>query len=224
MPFPISKDPNFPQHGLPNSVYVDNGKDYRSHLLNGELIDIGNIDYPDIIEKYAALGIDPFYIDLEYDPKDDVWKKRHGQKDIIIKGVRVGGVYAALGIHSRFATVYSPWAKLIERFFRNVVQSFSRSLPGWCGSTPDQRPEKLAAELKSGNVLTFDEFVQKFYSYITSVYHKASHRGHGMNNRTPDEVFQALMPKPKTVSQDLLDFALAKKSASKSIIGFCYQQ
>ncbi len=209
------KDPNFPQHGLPNSVLVDNGKDYKSKLLNGEIIDIGNIDYPDIIEKYAALGIDPFYIDLKYDPEDGIWKKKRGKKEIIIKGVRVGGVYGALGIGHRYATVYSPWAKLIERFFRNVVQSFSRQLPGWCGSTPDQRPEKLAAELKSGSILKLEEFTAEFYSYITNVYHKTLHRGHGMNNQTPDEVFQSLLPQPKKVSQDLLDFALAKKERVK---------
>ena len=208
-------DPNFPQHGLPNSTYVDNGKDYRAERLNGKIVEIGNIDYPEIIEKFAALGIDPFYIDLEYDPESDIWKKKRGKKEIVVKGVRVGGVYATLGIGHRFATVYSPWAKLIERFFRNVVQSFSRSLPGWCGSTPDQRPEKLANELKTGNILTLEEFIPKFYNYITNVYHKSPHRGHGMNNRTPDEVFQALLPQPKKVSQDLLNFALAKKERVK---------
>ena len=100
-------DPNFPQHGLPNSTYVDNGKDYRAERLNGKIIDIGNIDYPEIIDKYAALGIDPFYIDLEYDPESDIWKKTRGKKEIVVKGVRVGGVYATLGIGHRFATVYS---------------------------------------------------------------------------------------------------------------------
>lgn len=208
-------DPNFPQHGLAYSVLIDNGKDYRSKLLNGETVDFGTIDYPEIIEKYAALGIDPFYIDLQYDPEEEIWKKKRGKKEIVVKGVRVGGVYASLGISSCYAIAYHPWAKLIERFFRNVVQSFSRNLPGWCGSTTDQRPEKLAAELKNGQLLTFEELTAQFYDYITNVYHKTPHRGHGMNGRTPDEVFQELLPQPKKVGPELLDFALAKKERVK---------
>lgn len=208
-------DPNFQQCGLPKSVYIDNGKDYRAKSLNGEVVDIGKIDYPEIIEKYASLGIDPFYIDLDFDPQDGFWKKKRGRKEIVVGGVRVGGVYGALGIGRHYATAYHPWAKPIERAFRNVVQSFSRDLPGWCGSTTDQRPEKLAAELKTGNLLTFDEFTEKFYDYITNIYHKTPHRGHGMNNRTPDEVFQSLLPQPVAVSPEMLDFALAKKERVK---------
>ena len=208
-------DPNFPQHGLPDSVYIDNGKDYRSKFLNGETVDFGTIDYPEIIDKYAALGIDPFYIDLQYDPEEDIWKKRRGKREIVVKGVRVGGVYASLTISPRFATAYHPWAKLIERFFRNVVQSFSRRLPGWCGSTFDQRPEKLATELKNGQLLTFEKFAAQFYNYIVNDYHKHAHRGHGMNGRTPDEVFQELLPQPKKVRPELLNFALAKKERVK---------
>ncbi|RJP82774.1 MAG: hypothetical protein C4522_02710 [Desulfobacteraceae bacterium] len=208
-------DPNFPQHGKPDSVYIDNGKDYRCKYLNGEEVKIGTIDYPAIIEKYAALGIDPFYIDLEYDPEQGVWIKKRGQKEIVIKGVRVGGVFGKLNVNRRYATAYHPWAKPIERAFRNVVQSFSRNLPGWCGSGHEQRPEKLNFELKRGTVLTSDEFCRSFYDWVVNVYHKTPHRGNGMNNMTPDQVFTSLMPYPKTIDPQLLDFALMKKERVK---------
>jgi len=205
-------DPNFPQHGLPSSVYIDNGKDYKSKYLNGEEIAIGKIDYPDIMERYAALGIDPFYIDLEYDAEEEIWVKKRGDRAHQVKGVRVGGVYARLGIGQRYATVYHPWAKPVERFHRTLVQSFSRELPGWCGSGHEQRPEKLAFELRSGNaILTLEEFCSRFYDWVVNVYHKTRHRGHGMNGMTPTEAFTSMMPEPSTVEPALLDFALMKK-------------
>jgi len=205
-------DPNFPQHGLPHTSYIDNGKDYRSKRLNGEEIKIGQIDYPEIIKEYMALGIDPFYVDLEYDEQQDCWIKKRGQKEHVIKGVRVGGVYAVLGVNSRYATVYHPWAKPIERAFRNAVQDFSRRLPGWCGTNPQERPEKLKAELKAITpLLTLEEFSANLYDWVTTVYHKTPHRGHGMNGRTPDQVFTAELPEPESVDPRLLDFALQKK-------------
>lgn len=209
-------DPAYLQCGIPSSVYIDNGKDYRAKYLNGEEIVIGKIDYPDIIERFAALGIDPYYIDLEFDPEQNAWVKKHGDKFIEIKGVRVGGVYARLGIGQRYATAYHPWAKPIERFHRTLVQSFSRDLPGWCGSGHEHRPEKLTFELKSGQmILTIEEFCDRFYGWVVNKYHKTPHRGHGMDGRTPDEVFASLMPTPQTCEPQLLDFALLKKESVK---------
>lgn len=209
-------DPAYLQCGIPSSVYIDNGKDYRAKYLNGEEIEIGKIDYPDIIERFAALGIDPYYIDLEYDGEQNAWVKKHGDKLLTVKGVRVGGVYARLGIGQRYATAYHPWAKPIERFHRTLVQSFSRELPGWCGSGHEHRPEKLAFELKSGlQILTIEEFCGRFYDWVVNKYHKTPHRGHGMDGRTPDEVFAALMPAPQTCEPQLLDFALLKKESVK---------
>jgi putative transposase len=207
-------DVNFPQHGLPLSVYIDNGKDYRCKYLNGEEIKIGQIDYPAIMEKFSALGIDPYYIDLEYDPDEDAWVKKRGSISHTVQSVRVGGVYARLNIHQRYATAYHPWAKPIERAFRNVVQQFSRDLPGWCGSGHEQRPEKLTFEIKRGLLLDYDDFCNRFYNYIVYDYNKASHSGHGMDGRSPDEVFLSY-GQPKIIDNELLSFALLKKENVK---------
>jgi len=212
----ISKkeDRNFPQHGLPWSVYVDNGKDYRSKYLNGEDVNIGRIGYPEIMEKFVALGIDPYYIDLEYEPDQGVWVKKRDDIDLTIKNIKVGGVYARLNVHQRYATVYHPWAKPVERAFRNVVQEFSRNQPGWCGSGHDQRPEKLTLEIRRGLLLTYEEICERFYQYVVYNYHKSPHTGHGMNGRTPDEVFLS-WGAPQAVDPELLAFALLRKDRVK---------
>lgn len=208
------EDENFPQHGLPASVYIDNGKDYRSKYLNGEQISLGAIDYPEVIERFAAMGIDPFYIDLTYDPRENAWVKKRGRQNLQIKNVRVGGVYARLNIHQRYAIAYHPWSKPIERAFRNVVQQFSRQQPGWCGSGHEQRPEKLTWEIKRGLILDYSEFCERFYQWVVKQYHKAPHTGHGMDGRSPDQVFQAFGA-PETVDQEMLSFALLKKEQVK---------
>lgn len=203
-------DDKFPQHGLPTSVYIDNGKDYRCKYLSGEEVSIGRIDYPEIIKNFSTHGIEPFYIDLEYDPEQEAWVKERGEQNIIVKKVRVGGVFARLGISQRFATAYHPWAKPIERTFRNVVQSFSRQLPGWCGSGHEQRPEKLTQELKRGSILDFREFCECWYQWAIRYNNDTPHSGHGMNGRTPTEVFLS-GGLPEEVDPDLLTFALLKK-------------
>ena len=186
----IKKDhKDFPMCGAPASVYIDNGKDFRSKHLDGEEIPIGKIDYPEIIEHFYHLGIDPFYIDLLYDPEEKAWVKNRGQRKLIVKSVRVGGVFARLGVRPRYATVYHPWAKTIERTFRNVAQDFSRRQPGWCGSNPAEKPEKLAKELKSGRILELEEFIDKFFDWVVNVYHRKPQSGHGMDGKSPHDVY-----------------------------------
>ncbi len=209
------KNPKYIQYGLPLSIYIDNGKDYKCKYLNGEEEYIGNIDYPEEILRFQALGIDPFYLDMEYDPNQAAWIKKDGIKEHIVKSIKVGGVFARLGINTKFATAYHPWAKPIERAFREIVQNFSRTCPGWCGSGHEQRPEKLVFELKSGQIFDLPQFEQYFEDFIINRYHMSPHTGHGMDNMSPTEVFQRLLPKPENVSSELLDFALLRKNKVK---------
>ncbi|RJP82773.1 MAG: hypothetical protein C4522_02705 [Desulfobacteraceae bacterium] len=44
------------------------------------------------------------------------------EKEIVTNGVRLAGVFGKLNITCRFATIYNPCAKPIERVFKNVVQ------------------------------------------------------------------------------------------------------
>jgi len=206
----------FPMCGAPASVYIDNGKDYRCKYLNGEEITIGKIDYPEIIRTFYNLGIDPFYIDLEYDPAEKAWVKQRGKEALQVKTVQVGGVYSRLGIRPRYATVYHPWAKTIERSFRNVVQEFSRQQPGWCGSHPGEKPEKLAWEIKSGRLLDLEEFIDRFFHWVVDVYHRRPQTGHGMDGMSPYDVYTTMQAEEiQAVPEELLEFVLSRKERVK---------
>jgi hypothetical protein len=208
-------DDRFPQCGLPGSVYIDNGKDYRSKYLNGEEIPIGQVDYPAVIERFAAMGIDPYYIDLEYDHETKSWVKKRGQENLTIKSIRVGGVFSRLKIHQRYATAYHPWAKPIERAFRDVVQQFSRIQPGWCGSGHEQRPDKLTWEIKRGLILDITEFSNRWYDWAVDRNNKPGHTGHGMDGHSPTEIWTSLCTNPEPVAPETLAFALTKKEQVK---------
>ncbi len=208
--------PDLPMHGLPISTYIDNGKDYRALSLRGEEIDIGRIDYPEWFDQFRAVGIDPFYLDMQYDPHDETWKLKRGGRELVVKGVRVGGVFSRLAIRSRFATAYHPWAKPIERVFGEVVRSFSRRLPGWCGSHPGEKPERLAFELKNpaGNLLTIEQLNLAWEAWLAEVYHERPQSGHGMDGLSPRQVWDSLAQR-QTIDPAFLDFALLEHNQVK---------
>jgi len=203
---------DFQQHGLPLSILLDNGKDYRCQYLQGK--SIGCIDYPAAVERFAALGVEPQYIDLEYDPHEKVYKRKTVNEELVVKQIKVGGVFARLGVNSRYATVYHPWAKPIERLFRGVVQNFSRAQPGWCGTNPQERPEKLTWELKRGLILSWEQFCQAWEDYVVSEYHLRPQRSEGMHGRCPTETYlqeTAGEHRPRMIVTELLDFALLRQ-------------
>jgi len=210
------ENPDLPMHGLPVSVYVDNGKDYRAQGLRGEAISLGRIDYPEEIERFRALGIDPFYVDMAYDPRDGVWKLKRGNRQMVVKDIRIGGMFQRLAIRARFATAYHPWAKPIERAFGEVVRSFSRRLPGWCGSSPEQKPEKLVMELKNpgGRLLTMGQLEAEWENFLAHDYHAQPHSGHGMDGLSPRQVWDSLA-RPESVDPAVLDFALLEHKQIK---------
>jgi len=212
-------NPDLPMHGLPACVLIDNGKDYRAHGLKGELIDLGKIDYPEVMEQFQGLGIEPQYQDLEYDPADAVWKVKRGKRELVVKGVRVGGVFSRLGISARYATAYHPWAKAIERAFKESALGFDRRLPGWCGANPQEKPEGLAFMLKNParNLLTLEQFKAAWEAWLVGRYHDRPHHGQGMEGLSPRRVWENLAePKTiKTINPLLLDFALLKQEGVK---------
>jgi hypothetical protein len=68
----------------------------------------------------------------------------------------------------------------------------------------------LAWEIKRGLILDIGEFCDRWYEYVIHGYNKKPQNGHGMNGRSPDEVFLSYGP-PQEVDPELLAFALLRK-------------
>jgi putative transposase len=85
-------------------------------------------------------------------------------------------VVQAMGIGVTHALPYKAWSKIIERLFGTLENCYFRDLPGWCGNSPQNRPQDLTrASLEKlatrGKLLTIREFEQKLRADILPAYH-----------------------------------------------------
>ena len=102
--------------GLPESLYVDNGKDFRSRYLEGHARRLGSIPAESV----------------------DLFARAHGLGVLDMRAME--GIWRNLGLRVRHTIPYNAQAKPIERFFGTVERDFIQELPGWCGSKLALRP------------------------------------------------------------------------------------
>lgn len=85
--------------------------------------------------------------------------------DYFIADEDISGLFIKLGITPIFAKPYNAKAKPIERFFREMQDSFERILPSFVGSFIDNKPaykkrnEKFHKEIHNNYIPTLDEVV-----------------------------------------------------------------
>lgn len=108
--------------GLPESLYVDNGKDFRSRYLEGRTKHLGCIP-ADAVELFS---------------------RAHGLGVLDMRAIE--GIWRNLGLKVRHTIPYNAQAKPIERFFGTVERDFVQELPGWCGSKLALRPADILKE------------------------------------------------------------------------------
>ena len=118
------------EYGLPDDVYVDNGREYRNRDFSG-------------ITRGTRIDFDAQYHE---------------------------SLAARLGFRMRFAIVRNAQAKIIERQFRVMKDTFSRLFPSFKGGSVAEKPERLKATLKAGDMPTFDELRTMVDHYLKEVY------------------------------------------------------
>ena len=115
------------------------------------------------------------------------------------------GVLIRLGITPCYCLPKHPQSKLIESWFATLHKRFDSLWPSYCGSSPDLRPEQCNALLKehqaflrrkrqSSPLPASSAFVDAASQWIQEYNSQHPHTGRGMGGRTPDEVFQELLP------------------------------
>lgn len=116
----------------------------------------------------------------------------------------------------------NPQSKIIERWHRELDR-FDQELPGWCGSNPDERPEKLAREeaaheawLRSGDgrspLLTIPQYIERYLAFCEHRWNR-DHRGRGkyLQGMTPQEAWNTRQPPGgvRRLTPDEIDFYTA---------------
>ena len=172
-------------HGLPEAIYVDNGKDYRSaRFERGKLMD-------------RELG----KLNARFDPDGE----ESGTERTMLE---------MLGVAMIRAKPYQGWSKTIERIFGIIEkQHWIRELPGWCGDSPEERPQNLGIELtrlqKDGKLLTFAQFAEIWATRILPAYHAYAS---SEDKRSPMEIYRDA-PRAPTATPSWETLALMKSQA-----------
>ena len=84
----------------------------------------------------------------------------------------IKGVYEKLGITTVFANPYNARAKVIERFFLEMQESFEKLLPSYIGTSIESKParlrrnEKFHAEIHQEFVPTIQQTIQMINSWL----------------------------------------------------------
>jgi len=117
--------------------------------------------------------------------------KRERKARVSHDQTQFAGIYAQLGIGHIHATPYNAKAKPVERFFRTFEEGFNNFEPTYCGRNPQEKPEQLAARLARGAAPVFQDWAARAIDWIESSYHNDPCRGHGMDGRSPLEVYTA---------------------------------
>lgn len=163
------------EFGLPDIIYVDNGRDFRSKDVTG------------------------------------------GRKSSKLNTERARATMGLLGIKVIFAIPYSPQSKLIERDFRKIKEWFSKMLPGYRGGNILERPEKLKGEIKSGKLLSFEEFKPLLDRFVSEVLNKMPGKGKALKGQSPDDLWNSENPVPRTADKDSLMLCCMRTSKSMVI-------
>ena len=159
--------------GIPEYLYIDNGKDYTAKTMTGrDRNDRSGISFDDEAKGfYKSIGI-----------KDD-----------------------------HRALPYEPWSKgQIERFFRTVCNKFTRWFTSYTGTltgskTSGKVEKDIGKMLEKGELLTMEQFYEKWHKWLTEVYHQSEQGGlkkMGETHKTPygcfmneERYFKAAPPK-----------------------------
>jgi transposase InsO family protein len=188
-----------PGYGVPEAVLCDNGRDYKSHHLNGEVT--------------------------------SCWKQTDD--------LPVFGLFADLGIKRRWTKTYSARSKATkERSYGVIERRTISQLPGYTGSNPQKRPERLKWDvaktqlyLNSGGregerlLLTWWQMLE----VVERVVHHYNHHIHGaLSGKSPAQVWEEnraqALPVPQAETLDLLVQRRDTKTIRNEGIRITFQQ
>jgi transposase InsO family protein len=180
--------------GLSETVYVDNGRDYRSRYLEG--------------------NSRPWRMDLG---TTELFLRAHGIE--VLGEERMEGIWRGLGVQTLHTLPANPQAKPIERFFGTLERDLIQELPGWCGNSPESRPTDILKPLLKQHeqwlegkrdetpFLHVAEFALKFEAWLHERYLRTPHTRLGC---APLDAYEREYGHPVVPSERALDILLMR--------------
>jgi putative transposase len=147
-------------------------------------------------------------------------EKRDVNGDLVDPGLP--GLVSLIGTEMFYAVGRNPREKIIESAF-GVFTDRLKNLPGYRGHSVKTRPKKLAQEIKSGDLLTFEELSTK----IDELLNERNARPHSTTGKAPDSFWaghQAKIPSQQYLDYLLMDVHEATvKDSSVLVKGLLYR-
>ena len=175
----------FTHWGVPQTVKIDNGKDYDSKVVTGTT-------KGELRRLRKALGAN----------WQDVIRRERAKVELA--GDTWLGVLPELGCRIVRAIAYEPQSKVVERSFRTVTDDFTRGVPTFCDTSPERKPEALKHVLEDRqSIPTLDELALQFGGWLEE-YHNRGHRGDGMAGMTPLQRWKSSPVRPAVADESAL--------------------
>ncbi len=138
----------------------------------------------------------------DYRCRDFAGGRRHHR--VSIDENKTATMLSLLKITPRFSLPRNAQAKAIERDFLKNKEWFSKHMPGYRGGNVKERPEKLKAEIRSGKIISWDEYQNLMDLFITDVLNRMPVNGKIHNGMSPDELWESEHRETRRVSPDAL--------------------
>lgn len=122
-----------------------------------------------------------------------------------------------LSVNVHFALPYNAQTKPVERDFLKIKELLSKHCVGYRGGNVVERPEKLAKEIKAGEILPFDRFKAVFDDFIVNVLNKKPSQGKNLKGLCPDELFYQEYKEKITTSRDALKLFCMRTSKTYTV-------
>ena len=116
---------------------------------------------------------------------------------------RVNSIARQLDIIPHYALPYNAKTKPVERFFKTFEEQFGKLWKSYCGNQIYKRPERLK-EMGLEEYPTFEEWQELHDLYIEKWYNKSPHRGQGMDDKPPWEIYHEYLDEKRTVPKSIL--------------------
>lgn len=157
------------------------------------------------------------YIDngKDYRCHDFAGGRRHYRLEVNESQAR--GMLLDLGVIPIFALPYQAQSKTIERWHLEVKNKLSRNTIGFRGGNVTERPEKLALEIKRGELLDFVVFNDLLQDTIFNYINKLPSNGKACQGKSPDDTWNLANPVKRMVRSEALKLFCCRTTKALTI-------
>ncbi len=115
-----------------------------------------------------------------------------------------------------YAIPYNARAKVIERMFKTFESRLAKMYPSYAGRNAKERPEEYR-EIEVMEMITLEEFIEQHDEYAYQIYNEDPQKGNGMNDQSPNYLYNTLGYVKRIMPDNVLDFCLLRTKGVRTI-------